>query len=178
MALTDSSVRNAKPSDKSYRLFDSRGLSLEVEPNGGKWWRFKYRFYGKEKVISLGTYPDMSLYQAREGREEARRQISEGIDPSEYRKAVKTAKLGNIINKRRKESWLNRAAKVAKVVRAGMDLKAGNVELSFEQYLLEELLDEVFCREFLRDAIDDDFDYLLKVVLQISKAYSLGSPKT
>lgn len=66
MALTDSAIRSAKPAEKPYRLSDAAGLYLEVSPGGGKWWRFKYRAGGKEKRLSLGTYPDVPLRSARQ----------------------------------------------------------------------------------------------------------------
>ncbi len=91
MPLTDSAVRNAKPTEKTRKMFDGGGLYLEVTPRGGKWWRLKYRFGGKEKRISLGTYPDVSLKEARGGRTEARNHLKNGIDPSKYRQALKTA---------------------------------------------------------------------------------------
>ena len=61
MALTDTAVRSAKPGAKPVRLFDERGLYLEVSPTGGKWWRVKDRLDGKEKRLSLGVYPDVGL---------------------------------------------------------------------------------------------------------------------
>ena len=61
MALTDTAIRNAKPKDKAYKLYDEKGLFIQVTPNGGKWWRFKYQFEGKEKLLSLGTYPEVPL---------------------------------------------------------------------------------------------------------------------
>jgi Arm DNA-binding domain len=64
VALTDIVVRNAKSSGKTFKLFDGRGLYLEVSPNGGKWWRLKYRFDGKEKRLALGVYPDVKLKDA------------------------------------------------------------------------------------------------------------------
>ena len=85
MPLTATAVKNAKPETKIRRLYDERGLYLEVSPKGGKWWRFKYRIDGKEKRISLGVYPDISLSDARERREEARRLVARGIDPSAKR---------------------------------------------------------------------------------------------
>ncbi len=92
MALTDTAIRKAKPGERPVRMFDERGLYLEVAPNGGKWWRFKFRFDGKEKLLSMGTFPDTSLKKARERRDAAREQLAEGIDPSEARKASKAAK--------------------------------------------------------------------------------------
>jgi integrase len=89
--LSDIKIRNAKPAEKPVRLFDERGLYLEVSPAGGKWWRLKYRFAGKEKRLSLGVYPDVSLKDARDSREECRRMLAGSVDPSENRKARKSA---------------------------------------------------------------------------------------
>jgi Arm DNA-binding domain len=74
--LSDIKIRNAKPAEKPVRLFDERGLYLEVSPAGGKWWRLKYRFAGKEKRLSLGVYPDVSLKDARDSREECRKMLA------------------------------------------------------------------------------------------------------
>lgn len=87
--LTDTRIRNTKPAEKALRLFDSGGLYLEVAPAGGKWWRLKYRFGGKEKRLSLGVYPTVSLKDARERRDEAKKLLSQGIDPSAARKEQK-----------------------------------------------------------------------------------------
>jgi integrase len=92
MPLTDTAIRKAKPADKPLRLTDERGLYLEISPSGGKWWRLKFRFEGKEKRFSMGTFPDISLKKARERRDEARAMLANGIDPSAARKATKAAK--------------------------------------------------------------------------------------
>lgn len=86
--LTPSAVKNAKARTKPYKLNDERGLYLLVRPNGSRWWRFKYRRPGtrKENLLSLGTYPDVSLKRAREKRDDARRLLADGIDPSAKRK--------------------------------------------------------------------------------------------
>jgi len=89
MTLSSVEIRNAKPIEKIYRLFDERGLYLEVAPSGGKWWRLKYRFNGKEKRLSLGTFPDVALKDARERRDNLRKLLADGIDPSVNRKATK-----------------------------------------------------------------------------------------
>lgn len=73
-------------------MFDARGLYLEVAPSGGKWWRLKYRYGGKEKRLSLGVYPDVSLKDARERRDDARKLLANDIDPSEFRKTNKASK--------------------------------------------------------------------------------------
>lgn len=93
MPLTDTTIRNAKPGAKSIKLFDERGLYLEITPPGGKLWRLKYSFGGKEKRLSFGAYPDVSLKAAREKRDDARRMLADGIDPSEARKAAKARAL-------------------------------------------------------------------------------------
>lgn len=96
--LTDTAIRNAKPKPKSYKLFDSRGLHVEVTPGGGKWWRLKYRYGGKEKRLSLGVYPEVSLKTARERRDDARKLLADGVDPSANRKAVKSARAEQAAN--------------------------------------------------------------------------------
>ncbi len=87
--LTDTQIKNAKPGPKPIRLKDEKGLSLEVSPAGGKLWRFRYWIKGKEGLISLGTYPEVSLRDARDRRDEARRMIANGLNPSEVRKSQK-----------------------------------------------------------------------------------------
>jgi integrase len=90
--LTDTAIKKAKPGTKPIRMFDGGGLYLELATSGGKLWRFKYRFDGKEKRQALGSYPDTSLAKAREKRDEARRLLADGIDPSEHRKAHKATR--------------------------------------------------------------------------------------
>jgi integrase len=84
--LTDPDIRNAKPKEKPYKLADGGGLFLLVNANGSKYWRMKYRYAGKEKLLALGVYPDVTLKQARKKREDARRKLDESIDPGELRK--------------------------------------------------------------------------------------------
>ena len=98
MPLTDTAIRNAKPCAKPAKMFDGRGLFLIVTPSGGKWWRLKYRFNDKEKLLSLGVYPDVGLKDARERRDMARKLLGDGIDPSENRKAQKTARVDRAAN--------------------------------------------------------------------------------
>ena len=89
MPLTATAIRKAKPREKPRKLYDSRGLYLEIAPRGTKAWRFKYRFAGREKRISMGIYPEVSLKLARRRRDEARKLLARDIDPSAYRKAQK-----------------------------------------------------------------------------------------
>jgi integrase len=98
MPLTDTAIRNARPSLKPAKLSDERGLYLEISPAGGKWWRLKYRFEGKEKRLSLGVYPDVGLKDARDRREAARKLLANGIDPSENRKAQRSARADRAAN--------------------------------------------------------------------------------
>src|SRR5271163_1515274 len=91
MALTDTEIRRSKPGDKPYKLSDGGGLHLMVTPAGGKLWRWKYRFEGKEKLMALGKYPQISLAVARKRHSDGRDLLASGIDPMAHRKAEKTA---------------------------------------------------------------------------------------
>ncbi|HCB2900847.1 TPA: tyrosine-type recombinase/integrase [Proteus mirabilis] len=91
MPLTDIQIRKANPKEKPYTLNDGNGLSLLVEPNGSKGWRFRYRFAGKPKMISLGVYGQVTLAEARKKRDEAKKQLAENINPSDARKSEKIA---------------------------------------------------------------------------------------
>ena len=89
MKLTDTAARKAKPDAKPYKMADGGGMFMLVQPNGGKWWRLKYRFGGKEKLLSFGTYPELSLSDARTRREEARKLLANGTDPGAVKQAQK-----------------------------------------------------------------------------------------
>lgn len=86
MALTDIALRSAKPAEKQFKLSDSGGLYVIVKPSGGKLWRWKYRFHGTEKMLAIGTYPEVSLREARERRDDAKRLLTQGKDPSAEKK--------------------------------------------------------------------------------------------
>ncbi len=105
MPLTDAKARNAKPGPKQVKHFDGDGLYLLVTPAGGKCWRFKYRFGGKEKLLAFGTYPEISLSDARKRREEARELVANGVDPSNVRKAQKAAKAEGAANSFEVVAW-------------------------------------------------------------------------
>ena len=89
MPLTDIQVRNANAGEKQYRLADSGGMYLEVRPNGGRYWRLKFRFAGKEKALTLGVYPGVSLKEARAKRDAAKKLLADGVDPSMAKQAAK-----------------------------------------------------------------------------------------
>ncbi|EOF6237816.1 tyrosine-type recombinase/integrase [Salmonella enterica] len=91
MALTDIQIKRAKPQDKPYTMNDGHGLSLLIKPDGSKGWRFRFRFAGKARLMSFGSYELVSLAEAREKRDTARKQVANGIDPVEERKAQKLA---------------------------------------------------------------------------------------
>ncbi len=98
MPLTVTAARNAKPREKTYRLTDGAGMYLEVTPKGGRYWRLKYRFAGKEKRFAIGVFPEVSLKEARERRDRARKLLRDGIDPSFHKQAVKAAHMEQAIN--------------------------------------------------------------------------------
>ena len=87
--LTDTKIKALSPREKAYKVSDAGGLFLLINPNGSKYWRVKYRFMGKEKLLSLGVYPTITLANARKERDQAKRQLSEGIDPGLYRQHQK-----------------------------------------------------------------------------------------
>ncbi|BBV85172.1 integrase arm-type DNA-binding domain-containing protein [Escherichia coli] len=89
MALTDTKVRSAKPEEKEYSLVDGDGMFLLIHPNGSKYWRFRFRFGGRQHLMAFGVYPETSLADARQKREEARRLVAAGVDPREHKRAVK-----------------------------------------------------------------------------------------
>lgn len=91
MALTDIQIKRAKPQDKPYKLNDGQGLSLLINPDGSKGWRFRFRFAGKARLMSFGCYDLVSLAETREKRDTARKQVANSIDPVEKRKAQKLA---------------------------------------------------------------------------------------
>lgn len=92
MPLTATEVKQAKPQEKPYKLADGGGLHLLVKPNGSRYWRYKYRYAGKEKVLSLGVYPEVSLKAARQKHQNARDQLAQGTDPSAVRKVEKLSR--------------------------------------------------------------------------------------
>lgn len=104
--LNISSIKSAKPKNKPYRLSDGKGLFLLINPNGSKWWRFHYRFSGKQKTLSMGVFPDISLAQARTKIDEARKLLATNIDPSVERKKANTANDTQNHFKSIAESWL------------------------------------------------------------------------
>jgi integrase len=89
MPLTDIAIRNAKITEKAYKIYDGGGLFIEITPSGGRLWKLKYRYAGKEKLLSLGKYPVVSLAAARKRREDAKTKLSEGVDPSEVKRKEK-----------------------------------------------------------------------------------------
>jgi hypothetical protein len=91
--LTDIAVKNAKPAKALRKMSDGNGLVMIVHPNGSKYWSYRYRYLGKEKSLSLGVYPEVSLAEAREKLTDARKIVAEGDDPSEARKAKKRQRM-------------------------------------------------------------------------------------
>jgi len=106
MPLSDTAIRNAKPTEKPYKMPDEKGMYLYVHSNGSKYFRLDYRFNGKRKTFALGVYPETSLKQARDKRDEAKKQITDGIDPGEIRKQGKAEKAAAIDRQNRLDAGL------------------------------------------------------------------------
>ena len=132
MRLSTAKIQNSPPQKKTVRLFDGRGLYLEIAPTGSRWWRFKYRFAGKEKRISLGVYPDVGLKKARDRREEMRRLVADGVDPSAARKQEKLMALDAAENT------------FEAVAREWLEKHSPNWEASYSMKLLARLEANVF----------------------------------
>lgn len=98
MKLTARQVSTARPMEKAYKLADGGGLYLLVNPNGSRYWRMKYRYAGKEKLLSIGVFPDVTLAEAREKRVEAKRMLAAGNDPSEAKQAAKEERAREVNN--------------------------------------------------------------------------------
>ena len=98
MPLTDTAIKKAKPEVTPYRMADGGGMCLYVHPNGGKYWRLSYRFGGKQKTLALGVYPDVSLFDARDRREQARKLLANDTDPGAIKQAQKAAKIQAVDN--------------------------------------------------------------------------------
>ena len=92
MEITNTSIRNAKPKEKQYKLTDGRGMYLLVNKTG-KYFRYDYRYAGKRKTLALGVYPDVGLAEAREKLDDARRLLKNGVDPSQHRKEMKAKRI-------------------------------------------------------------------------------------
>ena len=137
--LTDLTVRTAKPRERPYKLWDSGGMFLIVTPRGGRWWKLKYRVYGREKSLSLGVYPRVSLALARERREKAKDLLEAGIDPSAQRQAEKRAHSASFESVARE--WLAMQAKTdAKHGRAALSKRTWNRALRvFERLIFPQL---------------------------------------
>ncbi len=122
-SLSDAKARNAKPAAKPYKIADGNGLFLLVTPSGGKYWRLKYFFAGKEKLLALGVYPDISLAEARERRAQARKVLAAGNDPGSAKKeakrlaALKNSNTFEVVARewfeKRKHEWAPITAEVA-----------------------------------------------------------------
>ncbi|MFQ5623611.1 MAG: tyrosine-type recombinase/integrase [Paracoccaceae bacterium] len=123
MPLTDVKLRNLKPREKPYKLADSEGLYVLVNPGGSRLWRLKYRIGGKEKLLALGKYPEVGLQEARSMRLEARREIAAGVDPAARRSRVKA---------KRKVEASNTFARIADEYRERMQ-KEGKAEITLQK---------------------------------------------
>jgi integrase len=156
MALTDTAIRTAKPRSKQYKLYDEKGLYAVVNPDGSKWWRFKYRrFNGKENSLSLGVYPNVGVKVAHALRDELRQRRAQGIDPGEHRKAQKRVKV-------------ERAANSFEVVAREWHLKhSPGWSESHASYLIELLERDVFPWIGGRPIAEIDAPELLQIVRRI-----------
>ena len=152
--LTATKISRAKPRDKDYKLFDGRGLFLLVTRSGGKHWKLKYRFDGKERKVSLGAFPDLSLKQARAKREKLRSMIQNGIDPNEAERQRKEKRQAEV--KKNENTFY-------KVSQAWWYGYAGQVSEKYHERLLDSL--NLYIYPFIKDQPIDEVTRLDIVVL-------------
>lgn len=131
MALTMAKINAAKPTSKPFKLADEKGLYLLVHPNGSLYWRLDYRFSGKRKTLALGVMPETTLKEARLKRDDARKQISDGIDPAEARKTEKYT----VFEQARQKS---EAAKIEQMIQDGDALPGSFEEIALEWFAKQE----------------------------------------
>lgn len=161
MSLTDLALRNAKPKATAYKLYDGGGLFLWIQPNGGKWWRYAYRFGGKRKLLALGTYPETTLAEAREKHAIARKTLSNNIDPNEAKKEAKRTAL------------LNSENSFESVARDWHSVKSPNWEPRYSGFILKRLEADIFPRLGYRPIRDITSPELLSVLKEIEKRGAL-----
>lgn len=127
--LTEGSVRGAEPRQKAYKLFDTGGLFVIVNPDGSRWWRLKYRYrYGdRERGISLGVYPLVSLKLARQKRDDAKRMLADGLDPSHQRRVQRVSQ--TVTFELVAQEWLELQSR-----------KLGQVTIAKARWILEEFV--------------------------------------
>jgi integrase len=155
MPLTDTAIRAAKPGPKIQKIYDSNGLFLQVMPSGQKYWRLKYYFASKEKLLALGVYPDVSLAIARRKRDEARTKLAEGIDPSEAKKIEKRAAKLNAFNT------------FEPIARAWLEERKSNVEIGQHEKTLARMENDVFPWLGKRPIMEIDAPEIKAVLLRI-----------
>lgn len=161
MSLTDVAIRGSKPKDKAYKLYDGGGLFLWVQPSGGKWWRYEYRFLGKRKMLALGTYPEVSLADARERHKEARKNVAANIDPNEAKKEIKRTMLINAENS------------FESVAREWHTTKCHVLEPRYAGFMLRRLEADIFPKLGSRPIKDITAPELLSVLREIEKRGAL-----
>jgi len=148
MALTNTQIQKAQPRDKAYKLSDSGGLYLLVHPNGSKYWRQKYRITGKEKTLSHGVYPDVTLKEARHKRDDARKQLSNGIDPQVVKQAQKSIDQGLNSFEAVAREWLARHS--PNWARTNTSKIVGRLEKDVYPWLGKRPINEITAPELLR----------------------------
>ena len=155
MALSDIKIRQAKPKDTPYKLADGQNLFLHIQPNGGKYWRYRYNWLGKEKTLALGIYPDVSLAQARERREQARKQRAGGVDPGEFKKEQK------------RQAMAEDGNTFEIIAREWLEMKASSWTAYYSKQVRQRLENDIFPKLGHRPITAITAPDLLKVVKQI-----------
>ncbi len=157
MALTDVAIRSSKPRARAYKVSDGKGLFLLVQPNGSRLWRYAYRFDGKQKLLALGSYPETGLAEVREKRREAHKQVGNGIDQNEAKKAT------------RRERQFNTETTFESVARDWHATKCHALQPRYAGFVLRRLEAEIFPKPGSRPIHDITAPELLSVIKLIEK---------
>jgi integrase len=161
MSLTDLAIRNAKPKEKPYKLSDGGGLFLWVQPTGRKWWRYAYRYDGKQKLFALGIYPEVTLAEAREAHMRARKVLATGIDPNSDKREAK------------RKILLNESNSFESVAREWHEIKSSGWDPGYSKSILTRLEGDVLPHLGHRPINDITSPELLAVVRLVEKRDAL-----
>ena len=140
--LTDKGIKAAKPRESRYTLFDTGGLYLEVAPAGGKWWRMRFRLNGKNNVMSLGTYPDVSLKMARDKRDNIRTLLAKGLDPRDSKRKTQTPTFREVM-----DEWITFKEKTWSAKTRSENLS--RIKCYLRQKITEKPITELETKDFL-----------------------------
>ena len=161
MKLNNIQCESAKPKEKPYKMADGQGMYLDIQPNGSKYWRFRYRMHGKQKLAAFGVYPDVSLKDAREKRRLARQLLDQGIDPNDHKR------------KEKRKASINANNTFESVAIEWHEKKKGGWTKNYADNVIHRLKNDVFPYIGSDPIADIDAPHLLDMLRRIEKRGAL-----